>query len=283
MELNFLVAEFLEKTRGTLGREMGEEPEKAMRVLERLHRILFSNRPAAFIFDDEDLESVDSKDIALLYHAWLKETWDSIKNSIFKYQEVILPMADESRQARKLWRQAPSIDAESPKPEESAENVEEYANLFYAALPDPEFFEEHIVDLPMPRLITERVAPTSQKPATSGREDLAIRKNAIIPLVKLVFNGKTVKFADRFNPMDALLDVLDGLPVSIFRKCPQCGGCFIETKIGKAYCTQLCAAKAGQKRRWQEDLEGSRERERTRYRKKKERIEASKTQKEEGE
>jgi ferredoxin len=288
-----MVAEFLEKTSYILRREMDQKPEKAEQVLERLHRILFSNRLNAYDFDEEDIEGADFKEVALLYHDWLKDTWESIKRSIFKYRESILPMAGKAREARELARSVPPTAADSPRAAESTGGIDEFVELASSMIPAPGFFEQYIEQLPMPaipstkdqrdaveqRLAAKRIWSEAQLPTEMPptRDKLPV-----LPLVKIVFNGKNLKFVNRLNPIDALLDTLDGLPIDIFRECPQCARCFVETRIGKMYCTHVCAARAVQKRRWDEDREGSREKERIRYRNRRKRVLASDTEEKDG-
>jgi|GEM_PF-1280480 len=63
------------------------------------------------------------------------------------------------------------------------------------------------------------------------------------------------------------LEMLKGLPISLFSNCKHCGNCIVITKKKKEYCPG-CAAKAYQKEKWLMDPDRLRAKERLRYDKK---------------
>lgn len=72
--------------------------------------------------------------------------------------------------------------------------------------------------------------------------------------------GKTVHFfRGGLDAIPALIDLLQDMPIEIFRKCknPGCGKCFIVTsKHKREYCTRLCASKHEQQIKRQKDPAG---------------------------
>jgi uncharacterized C2H2 Zn-finger protein len=426
MDLNFLVAEFLEKTERTLGKEMGKKPEKAKQIYERLIRILFSNRPISGVdLDKELLEGVDFKGLAFLYHRWLKQTWDVIKRTIFAYNERVesatrdimrvaaklddfqklgtgflssisqnldsakfgefrelissktneiirlspdrpqeagelaelafdqltpalqyitqtFPMANEFVESLKalpaeigeshpIFEQLASLLREAPRPERIQGPINELTKLLPALPPEIGKSMERMIELlasilqqaPQVERINSELHELLSAPPSKARElgarffeqltsiwqeydrvwqeiiglmpalppkvatsvgsvgdlqDLSAilreihakffleqleqeeqlfmpalskvsKKDAKIPMVRLYFEKYRIKFSDWHDPIKALLEILDGLPTDIFRKCPRCGRCFIETRKGKEYCKRQCAVEAGQRAR----------------------------------
>jgi len=423
MDLNFLVAEFLEKKRSELGAEMKQKPQKAKQIYERLSRILFSNHPIPGVdLDKEVAEGVNLKGLVLLYHDWLKQTWDVIKRTIFSYNERmesaaydLAGLGERVRDIQKLFMGFVSSFSHSQNPDwrKLEELVEGFSSAIYElnrllpALPQEagelvEFAREQFTSglqdltriLPMlnelirsmhafppelgesnpileqaaailreapqweriqspfdevrtlvpalpqelrksvelifeqgdsifqqhPRMerlkseINELLsAPPSKARALAGRifeqltsisresgraideiyelmgsepadppkaatsvegvgdfKDLSSilreihakffleqeeqlfmpavsrvdKKDAKIPMVRLHFEKYRIKFSDWHDPIKALLEILDGLPTDIFRKCPKCGRCFIETRKGKEYCNRQHAVEA---------------------------------------
>lgn len=308
VSLNFLIAEFLEKTPTELSLEIGKLPEgqweynwidlffnpeeykqwqestkgvmqKAVSIYRRVIEILFPDFSGDFDFQQHKASYYEDtqfmRDSTLLLHRQLREVWLSIKWNIFAYKEFILSEDDEARETRKLLVSSfPPSDSQNHK--ESSGDLHEFADLegILRELKSRGFsvqrFEKHVKEYPK-RLYMEREA-------MDIKQDSWILRH---PLFKILFNGRTIKFADRLEPREALLDLLDGLPISIFLECPECGRCFVETKAGKMYCTHLCAATAGQKRRWEKDPAGARKKERIRYQDKRKRQKVSEAEKNE--
>jgi hypothetical protein len=324
-DLNFLVTEFLEKTPRRLSREMKQKPQKAKQIYERLRRILFSiDSIQSLDLYSQVRKDLDFKGLVLLYHDWLKQTWDAIKLHIFIYKEankVIMPnflwMLDGMITAIEKLLRSKSFDAQNADTPESVEDfyiqIEEFIELSFSfplnarmsenskqnflkklaskrtRWTNPKFrleqmertrgkIKELIRSLPVYPL----TAATSVKsmgdlkelssilreihaksfleqeeqlfmPALSG-----VYKDAKLPMVRLDFGYNRISFYDWHDPIKALLEIIDGLPIDIFRECPQCGRCFIETRKGKEYCNRLCAVKAGQRSR-QEDMKTKKE------------------------
>jgi len=86
--------------------------------------------------------------------------------------------------------------------------------------------------------------------------------------IGISFRKKAIDFPDvppySYALLGRLRDLLDGVPLEYFEQCENCKKCIIITRKGKRYCLG-CAAKAGQKKKWREDPEGCREKERLRY------------------
>ncbi len=60
------------------------------------------------------------------------------------------------------------------------------------------------------------------------------------PSYRIVLEGVDEEESLRFH----LLQLLDGVPLSIFRRCPECGAWFVHTsKREKIYCSARCAAR----------------------------------------
>ena len=66
------------------------------------------------------------------------------------------------------------------------------------------------------------------------------------------------------------MDILEDEAVTVFAKCDHCGKCIVLTRSDKRFC-KGCAAKNFQKKKWETDPEGSRQKERERYRTKRKR------------
>ena len=96
--------------------------------------------------------------------------------------------------------------------------------------------------------------------------DLKVRGTAYT--VTLSFESEKVGFLRRdLNIISGFLDTLRDAPIDLFSRCRHCKKVIVITREGKAYC-RGCASKAKQKKLWEEDPKGCRERERLRYREK---------------
>jgi hypothetical protein len=333
IELNFLVAEFLEKERSTLGRELRKKPETARQVYERLHRILFSNRPIPGVdLDKEVPESVDFKGLVLLYYDCLKQTWDSIKSYIFVHKDRIGSLLSDSlrlfekamhemetilfselqnaelnagESEKSMYREInavirsvfdrPSRDGISAESMPHFEEIASFVRPLKSQLENIERMHNETNELfrsEFPPVFEELAAILREFHAKfflEQEEQLFMpafprgdKEQAEIPMVRFHFKNGRIKFSDWHDPIRALIDIMDALPVAIFLKCRECGGCFVETRKGKEYCTHLCAATAVQKRRWQEDPEGSKQKERDRYQSRRKSSKAVDTGKKDG-
>lgn len=86
---------------------------------------------------------------------------------------------------------------------------------------------------------------------------LALPDKNILPCS---FEGGTIHFYQSgAHAILALVDLLQGLPMDIFRVCkdPSCRRCFIRVhEHGKEYCSQRCASRHNQKMKREKDREG---------------------------
>jgi hypothetical protein len=78
---------------------------------------------------------------------------------------------------------------------------------------------------------------------------------------KIDINNRDYKVKNNF------LDLIKGVPISLFDRCRNCKKCIVITRKDKEHCPG-CASKAIQKQKWKEDPDGLRKKERKRYRKK---------------
>ncbi|MCK4377770.1 MAG: hypothetical protein KAW01_00415 [Deltaproteobacteria bacterium] len=84
--------------------------------------------------------------------------------------------------------------------------------------------------------------------------------------------GKIILGNSAFNTVDAFINFISGLPVDIFSRCAyyKCQKCIVKVTKRKIYCTHnYCGVLAAQARERQEDIEGFRQKDRERKRKKK--------------
>ncbi|MGO9138156.1 MAG: hypothetical protein ACLQBC_10880 [Syntrophales bacterium] len=89
--------------------------------------------------------------------------------------------------------------------------------------------------------------------------------------VTLSFDAGVISiFRRELNPVNSFIDIMRDVPIDVFAKCGYCNKVIIVVRKGKNYCPG-CAAKAYQKELWRSDPEGSRKRERNRYKEKRKR------------
>jgi len=89
--------------------------------------------------------------------------------------------------------------------------------------------------------------------------------------VTLSFDAGRIDFYNRdYKIKNNLLNLLKGVPISLFGKCMHCGNVIVITRINKENCPG-CAAKAIQKEKWKKNPVESREKEKRRYQEKRKR------------
>ena len=83
--------------------------------------------------------------------------------------------------------------------------------------------------------------------------------------LKVSFDSGSISFYKRkLSAIENFLDLLKGLPVTIFSQCQHCNKCIIKTRSDKEFCPG-CAAKKYQMDKWKHDPEVMRLKEKQRY------------------
>lgn len=96
-------------------------------------------------------------------------------------------------------------------------------------------------------------------------------RSGATPHVTLCFDAGRIDFYNRdYKIKNNLLNLLKGVPISLFGKCMHCGNVIVITRINKENCPG-CAAKAIQEGKWKKDPDQLREKERKRYQEKRKR------------
>lgn len=94
-------------------------------------------------------------------------------------------------------------------------------------------------------------------------------RSGAISHVTLSFDAGKIDIYDRdYKIKNNFLDLIKGVPISLFGRCKHCENSIVITRKDKEHCSG-CAAKRWQKEKWEEDLVKSRKKEKERYQKRK--------------
>ena len=231
--LHFLVSQILEKPTAMLSEEFQRNPVKAEQGWEMINALLFKDHPSYYTLDPSDRPVTDFPKLLLAFHKFLAPIWRQIRGHLWDLKvELATPVPIRGLE----------------EPSTSVTGTEMLSLEDFAQFDSPSLYskmgEPLIISLKTPATVDG--FPPRFSSAT-------------------LFLTDKIKFADRVDLVGAFLDLLEGMPVSYFDFCPYCGKCFVLVRNDKAYCSQLCAAKAIQKRRWETEPDRCKEKERHRY------------------
>lgn len=94
-------------------------------------------------------------------------------------------------------------------------------------------------------------------------------RSGAISHVTMCFDAGRIDIYNRdYKIKNNFLDLIKGVPISLFGRCKHCENCIVITRKDKEHCSG-CAAKRLQKEKWEEDQVKSSEKEKKRYQKRK--------------
>ena len=236
--LQALVGDFLEKGLSDLEEEIDRDPQGALHLWESMEWLFTRKFPTHPDHQEEgDRRPSQVRRMLVAYHHFLRPIWEQFRQHLLSFLMEVIPGRREAVARRNVMRHG-----QPPATVTILDRLERYAR-------DPVKSEQlYEISLQAP-------------PEYDGIPSHL--KTAMVS-----FEEGVVRIFDYVNVVENFLEVLQSVPLSTFGFCGECGKCFVRVRSSKQYCSTLCAAKAIQKRRWREEREKYRLKEKQRYQEK---------------